>query len=54
MRAVTFRLIDIGFDEHFTTSMAFAQSIIGAYNVGWGENPAVEVEYVRTRLVDGG
>lgn len=49
MKPATIRLLDLGIDEAFATSMGFAQSTIGSLTVGWEDHPAAEVEYVRTR-----
>ena len=58
MRPAVVRLIDVGFDDDFATSMAFAQSLIQSIGVTTrtksrdGETiNAVEIEFVRTRDV---
>lgn len=49
MKPAVVRLIGLGIDGWFATSMNFAQATIGSLTVGWEDHPAAEVEYVRTR-----
>lgn len=50
MRPARVRLIDLGLDDDFATSMGFAQSTIRSLTVTSPDSlPAADVEYLRTR-----
>jgi len=49
MRPARVRLVDLGFEHDFDTSMAFAQSLIQALVTRWGDDPVAEIEFIRTR-----
>src|SRR3546814_7152753 len=49
MRPARVRLVDLGFDRDFDTSMAFAQSLIQSLVARASDNPLAEVEFIRTR-----
>jgi hypothetical protein len=49
MRPARVRLIDLGFDGAFDTSMSFAQSLIQSIGARTNGNPIAEIEFIRTR-----
>src|SRR5437899_9309707 len=49
MRPARIRLVDLGFDRDFDTSMAFAQSLIQSLVARSGDSPVAEIEFIRTR-----
>src|SRR5690606_40687997 len=48
MRPARVRLIDLGFDGAFDTSMSFAQSLIQSIGARTNGNPIAEIEFIRT------
>lgn len=49
MKPAVVRLIDLGMDEGFATSMTVTQAAIGSLNVGRDGRTAAEIECVHTR-----
>jgi hypothetical protein len=50
MRPTRVRLIDVGLDQSFDTSMSFAQSLIQSLGYGGDDAaPVAEIEFIRTR-----
>lgn len=51
MRPNRIRLVDLGFDSSFETSIEYLVGMIEAFNVGW-DGSLAEVELIRTRSQD--
>ena len=49
LKPARIRLVDLGFDDSFDASMAFAQSLIQSLVTEHGTSPIAEVEFIRTR-----